>query len=70
MTRNNAYSPDGWVFKNNWLIGTEWTVSGSKGNSYTVRITERGFVCDCTGFVFYGKCKHSKGVADKFDEYG
>jgi hypothetical protein len=60
--------PDGWNFKDNPLVGTEWSVAGSKKNSfYTVALTEQGFTCDCTGFTFYGKCKHSEQIVEAFD---
>lgn len=60
--------PADWTFKGNLLVGTEWSVAGSKKNSfYTVALTEQGFTCDCTGFTFYGKCKHSLSVVEKFN---
>lgn len=60
--------PDGWNFKNNHLVGTEWSVAGSKKDSfYTVVLTDQGFTCDCYGFQFHGKCKHSFQVAEGFD---
>ncbi len=61
--------PDGWNFKNNHLVGTEWSVAGSKaGTFYAVVLTDKGFSCDCTGFQFHGKCKHSNQVAERFDD--
>lgn len=61
-------APSDWSFKNNPLVGTEWTVTGSKpGSSYTVTLTERGFKCSCTGFQYHGKCKHSTAVIERFD---
>jgi hypothetical protein len=60
--------PADWTFKGNLLVGTEWSVAGSKKNSfYTVALTEQGFTCDCTGFTFYGKCKHSEQILQAFD---
>jgi hypothetical protein len=60
--------PDGWRFKNNFLAGTEWSVAGSKKDSfYTVVLTEQGFTCDCYGFQFHGKCKHSFQIVERFD---
>jgi hypothetical protein len=60
--------PADWNFKGNLLAGTEWSVAGSKkGSFYTVALTEQGFSCDCTGFTFYGKCKHSLSVVEKFN---
>jgi hypothetical protein len=60
--------PEGWQFKNNFLAGTEWSVAGSKKNSfYTVVLTEQGFSCDCYGFQFHAKCKHSLQVVEGFE---
>jgi hypothetical protein len=61
--------PLGWNFKRNLLIGTEWLVPSSKANSeYTVSLTEKGFACSCTGFQYYGKCKHSIQIIEKFND--
>ena len=68
MRKNNTYAPPDWDFQNNWLVGTRWQVQGSNQNTYSVSMTNRGFVCDCTGFVFRGNCKHTKKVAQAFDE--
>ena len=67
--KERYYAAEGWNFKNNFLIGTEWTVDGSKaGSSYTVTLTSKGFKCECQGFTFKGKCKHTVMVAERFDE--
>jgi len=50
-------------FKTHWAVGLEYPVQGSKGNTYTVAITNKGFTCDCTGMTFRGKCKHTEGIA-------
>ena len=66
--RQYYFAADGWNFKDNFLLGTEWTVDGSKaGSTYTVALTPRGFTCDCTGFTFHGKCKHSKQIVERFE---
>ena len=66
--KERYYAAEGWNLDNNFLVGTEWTVDGSKaGSSYTVTLTPKGFKCTCTGFTFYGKCKHAILVAERFD---
>ena len=37
---------------------TEWEVTGSKGNKYTVRLFGGSLSCTCMGFGFRRKCKH------------
>lgn len=49
--------------KDHWAVGVQWPVTGSKGNTYTVEMTNYGFDCDC---VAYRKCKHIKEVEKKF----
>lgn len=49
--------------KNHWAVGIRWPVTGSKGNSYEVEMTDYGFACDCIAFA---KCKHIKEVEKKF----
>ena len=66
--KERYYAAEGWNLDNNFLVGTKWTVDGSKvGSSYIVALTPKGFKCNCHGFTYYGKCKHSKGVAERFD---
>ena len=36
-----------------------WTVSGSKGNEYTVSRWSGGWSCTCPGFQFRKSCKHT-----------
>ena len=35
-----------------------WTVSGSKGKTYTVRVTNGHWSCTCPGHQFRRKCRH------------
>lgn len=51
--------------KGHWAVGTQWPVTGSKGDAYTVEMTDYGFECNC---VAYRKCKHIKSVEARFVE--
>jgi len=51
--------------KGHHLVGVRWPVTGSKGDTYEVEMTDSGFSCDCIAFV---KCKHIKSVEAKFNE--
>ena len=53
-------------FKDHWAVGLEYLIKGSKDNTYIVVITDKGFTCDCPGFTFRGKCKHTEAVAQKW----
>tara|TARA_B100000927_G_scaffold284035_1_gene272453 strand:- start:261 stop:488 length:228 start_codon:yes stop_codon:yes gene_type:complete len=53
--------------KDHWMVGIEWPVKGSKGNEYNVLLTDKGFECECVGFSFHGKCKHSKAVVEQVE---
>ena len=49
--------------KDHWMVGFIWPVDGSKeGTSYDVELHDQGFTCECSGFSFRGKCKHSQAV--------
>ena len=47
------------------LVGVRWPVTGSKGDSYHVEMTNWGFECNCQA---YCKCKHIKSVEEKFND--
>ena len=42
------------------MVGIVWPMKGSKGNEYSVELTDEGFECDCMGFGYHGYCKHSR----------
>ena len=44
------------------FVGVMWPVTGSRGDSYQVRMYDSGFDCTCIAFR---KCKHIKSVEDK-----
>ena len=46
------------------FVGVQWPVTGSKGDRYTVEMTDYGFSCNCPARV---KCKHIKGIAAEFE---
>ena len=67
-TAKRYLKPEGWNLKGHFLTGTEWSVAGSKPNTaYTVTLEPLGFSCDCQGFMFKGKCKHSEQIVQAFD---
>ena len=41
--------------------GLIWQEPNSKGTgTYDITLEPKGFTCDCPGFSFRGKCKHSQ----------
>jgi hypothetical protein len=50
------------ITKKHFLVDTIWPVKGSKGNEYSVKMHEKGFTCECLGFTYNGKCKHTTQV--------
>ena len=65
--REQYLKPTYFKTKDHWMVGTVWPVKGSKDNEYSVELTDKGFTCDCTGFTFRGKCKHSAGINKKVE---
>ena len=45
--------------KDHFLVGTVWPVEGSKNNTYSIEMHDKGFTCDCQGFTYRSKCKHT-----------
>ena len=37
---------------------SSWSVKGSKGNAYTVKLSKGAYSCSCPGFGFRRKCRH------------
>ena len=56
------YKPKEIITKNHFLVGTVWPIEGSKNNTYSIEMHEKGFTCDCLGFTYNGKCKHTSQV--------
>jgi len=42
--------------------------TGSKGNTYVVTVQDGDARCNCPGFTFRGKCKHSDEIRGKIAE--
>lgn len=38
--------------------GQTWTVTGSKGDNYTVSLDGDRWACTCSGFQFRSRCRH------------
>tara|TARA_R100001163_G_C5050826_1_gene187641 strand:- start:35 stop:358 length:324 start_codon:yes stop_codon:yes gene_type:complete len=46
------------------LVSQSWAVKGSKGNEYTVSVTDGQWSCTCAGFGFRRKCRHIQEIKD------
>ena len=53
------YKPPEIVTKKHFLVNTIWPIEGSNGNEYSVEMHDKGFTCDCQGFTYRSKCKHT-----------
>jgi hypothetical protein len=40
-----------------------WLVKSDSGKTYTVTIESGKYTCNCVGYAYRGKCKHSDSVA-------
>ena len=55
-------------FNRDLFEGLVWSEPNSKGTgTYAVTLEPKGFTCDCPGFSFRGKCKHSQQVNDRVE---
>ena len=46
--------------------GLTWKEPNSKGtDTYDITLESKGFTCDCPGFSFRGRCKHTLMVNNK-----
>ena len=62
--KSTMFKPKDSVFE-----GLIWKKPNSKGtDTYDVECTEQGFTCECPGFTFRGKCKHSQEVLTRIEE--
>ena len=44
------YKPKEINTKKHFLVGTVWPIEGSKNNTYSIEMHDKGFTCDCLGF--------------------
>jgi hypothetical protein len=44
---------------------TRWTVQGSRGDEYTVRLETGKYRCNCPGYQYHRKCKHATSIASQ-----
>lgn len=42
-----------------------WTVKSDSGKTYTVTLESGKYACNCVGYAYRGKCKHSESVASE-----
>jgi hypothetical protein len=42
-----------------------WSVKSDSGKTYTVTLESGKYTCNCVGYAYRGKCKHSESVASK-----
>ncbi len=60
------YKPEEINFVGHWSIGTKWEAAGSKGDVYTIELTDKGFSCDGWSMKRHAKCKHTYNIAEKW----
>ena len=56
------YKPKEIITKKHFLVGTVRPIEGSKNNTYSIEMHDKGFTCNCLGFTYNGKCKHTSQV--------
>ena len=44
-----------------------WSVKSDSGKTYTVTLESGKYQCNCIGYAYRGKCKHSDGVNQSVD---
>jgi hypothetical protein len=42
-----------------------WSVKGSKGNTYTVKLVGGSYSCSCAGFGYRRRCRHITEIRDE-----
>jgi hypothetical protein len=63
------YMQPDFEFDRDLFEGLVWPVANSKGTlNYAITLEHQGFTCDCAGFMFRGKCKHTQQINDRIKE--
>ena len=63
-----SYMKPSFAYDKSIFEGLIWQEPNSKGTgTYDITLEPKGFTCDCPGFSFRGKCKHSKLVNDRVE---
>jgi len=66
--RQSYFKPD-FEFARDLFEGLTWQEPNSKGTgTYAITLEPRGFTCDCPGFTFRGRCKHTQSVNNRIKE--
>ena len=66
--KQNYFKPD-FEFARDLFEGLVWKEPNSKGtDTYDITLEPKGFTCDCPGFTFRGKCKHTLNVNNRIKE--
>ncbi len=64
-----SYFKPSFEYDKSLFEGLVWAVTNSKGTgTYDITLEPKGFTCDCPGFSFRGKCKHSQQINDRLEE--
>jgi len=42
-----------------------WSVKSDSGKTYTVTLESGKYTCNCVGFAYRGKCRHSKQIKEE-----
>jgi len=64
-----SYMKPSFKYDKSIFEGLIWKEPNSKGtDTYDVTLEQKGFTCDCPGFTFRGRCKHTQIVNDRVEQ--